>query len=77
MSQQLSLKIMTADENIQQKIKQGNEDFSVTESNGLDDVKLGKALEKKFDLKEMVSQISHDYKANEESYGNPVGKEEW
>jgi hypothetical protein len=32
---------------------------------------------KKFDLAEMVSRMPADYQASEESFGGPVGKEEW
>jgi antitoxin MazE len=31
----------------------------------------------KFDLAEMVSRMPRHYKVREESFGNPVGKEEW
>ncbi len=31
----------------------------------------------KFDLAEMVSRMPRDYKVKEESFGKPVGKEEW
>ncbi len=32
---------------------------------------------KKFDLAEMVSRMPADYEPGEESFGDPVGKEEW
>jgi antitoxin component of MazEF toxin-antitoxin module len=32
---------------------------------------------KKFDLAEMVSRMPPDYQVSEESFGEPVGKEEW
>ena len=32
---------------------------------------------KKFDLAEMVAQMPADYTPSEESFGEPVGKEEW
>jgi hypothetical protein len=32
---------------------------------------------KKFDLAEMISRMPPDYQAGEESFGEPVGKEEW
>jgi len=32
---------------------------------------------KKFDLAEMVSRMPADYEVSEESFGEPVGKEEW
>lgn len=31
----------------------------------------------KFDLAEMVSRMPPDYQTGEESFGEPVGKEEW
>lgn len=31
----------------------------------------------KFDLAEMVSRMPRNYKVREESFGKPVGKEEW
>lgn len=31
----------------------------------------------KYDLAEMVSRMPRRYKAKEESFGKPVGKEEW
>lgn len=37
-----------------------------------------KKIEKpKFDLAEMVARMPRGYKACEESFGKPVGKEEW
>jgi hypothetical protein len=36
-----------------------------------------KANGKKFDLAELVSRMPADYKATEEDFGEPVGKEEW
>ncbi len=35
------------------------------------------AAGKKFDLAEMVSRMPADYRASEETFGEPVGKEEW
>jgi len=35
------------------------------------------AIDKKFDLAEMVSRMPADYQASEENFGKPVGKEEW
>lgn len=32
---------------------------------------------KEFDLAEMVSRMPSDYQVSEESFGEPVGKEEW
>ena len=40
------------------------------------DVELN-ASSKKFDLAEMISRMPPDYQASEESFGDPVGKEEW
>jgi broad specificity polyphosphatase/5'/3'-nucleotidase SurE len=31
----------------------------------------------KFDLAEMISRMPRDYQVSEESFGEPVGKEEW
>ena len=31
----------------------------------------------KFDLAEMISRMPSDYQVSEESFGEPVGKEEW
>ena len=31
----------------------------------------------KFNLEELVSQMPNDYKAEEESFGKVVGREEW
>jgi antitoxin MazE len=36
-----------------------------------------KVSKRKFDLAEMVSRMPRNYKAREESFGKPVGKEEW
>jgi antitoxin MazE len=36
-----------------------------------------KAPKRKFDLVEMVSRMPRNYKPREESFGKPVGKEEW
>ncbi len=36
-----------------------------------------KVSRRKFDLAEMVSRMPRNYKAREESFGKPVGKEEW
>jgi antitoxin component of MazEF toxin-antitoxin module len=32
---------------------------------------------RKFDLAEMVARMPPDYQVGEESFGEPVGKEEW
>jgi len=36
-----------------------------------------KVSRRKFDLAEMVSRMPRNYKPREESFGEPVGKEEW
>jgi antitoxin MazE len=36
-----------------------------------------KVSRRKFDLAEMVSRMPRSYKAREESFGKPVGREEW
>jgi hypothetical protein len=36
-----------------------------------------KAAKQKFNLSEMVSRMPPDYEVREESFGPPVGKEEW
>ncbi len=36
-----------------------------------------KVSKRRFDLAEMVSRMPRNYKAREESFGEPVGKEEW
>jgi antitoxin MazE len=36
-----------------------------------------KVAKRRFDLAEMVSRMTRNYKAREESFGKPVGKEEW
>jgi antitoxin MazE len=36
-----------------------------------------KVSRRKSDLAEMVSRMPRNYKAREESFGKPVGKEEW
>ncbi len=35
------------------------------------------ASAEKFDLAEMISRMPPDYQASEESFGEPIGKEEW
>ncbi|MCI0621958.1 MAG: AbrB/MazE/SpoVT family DNA-binding domain-containing protein [Acidobacteria bacterium] len=40
-------------------------------------IRIKKISKPKFDLAEMVSRMPASYKANEESFGKPVGKEEW
>ena len=36
-----------------------------------------KVSRRKFDLAEMVSRMPRSYEVREESFGKPVGKEEW
>ncbi|MFL6213843.1 MAG: AbrB/MazE/SpoVT family DNA-binding domain-containing protein [Blastocatellia bacterium] len=36
-----------------------------------------KVAKRKFNLAEMVSRMPRNYKAREESFGKPLGKEEW
>ena len=36
-----------------------------------------KAAKPKYDLAELVARIPKGYKASEEPFGSPVGKEEW
>jgi len=38
---------------------------------------LEKAPKAKFDLAEMVARMPRSYKVREESFGRPVGKEDW
>ena len=40
-------------------------------------IRIRKVSKPKFDLAEMVSRMPPSYKANEESFGKPEGKEEW
>jgi len=40
-------------------------------------IRIKKISKPKLDLAEMVSRMPASYKANEESCGKPVGKEEW
>ncbi len=51
------------------------DDVDVIPRNGK--ILIRKASKRKFDLAEMVSRMPRDYKAREESFGKPVGKEEW
>lgn len=36
-----------------------------------------KVSKRKFDLAEMVSRMPRNYKVREQSFGKPVGREEW
>lgn len=42
-----------------------------------EEILIKKKAKPKFDLAEMVSRMPRDYRAHEESFGKPVGKEEW
>lgn len=44
---------------------------------GEEQIIIKKVVKPKFDLAEMVARMPRDYKAREESFGKPVGKEEW
>ena len=42
-----------------------------------DSIIIRKAHKPKFDLADMVSRMPRNYKVKEDSFGGPVGKEEW
>lgn len=44
---------------------------------GEEEIIIRKLRKPKYDLVEMVSRMPRRYKAREESFGKPVGKEEW
>jgi antitoxin MazE len=44
---------------------------------GEEEIVIKKASKPKFDLAEMVARMPRDYQAREDSFGEPVGKEEW
>jgi antitoxin MazE len=44
---------------------------------GEDEITIRKVVKPKFDLAEMVSRMPRDYQVKEESFGKPVGREEW
>ena len=44
---------------------------------GEEEILIKKVSRRKFDLAEMVSKMPRRYRAREESFGKPVGKEEW
>ena len=44
---------------------------------GKEEIVIKKVSKPKFDLAEMVSRMPRNHKAKEESFGKPVGKEEW
>ena len=42
-----------------------------------EEILIKKKPKPKFDLAEMVSRMPRDYQSREESFGKPLGKEEW
>ena len=44
---------------------------------GEEEIVIKKVSRPKFDLAEMVARMPRGYKVREESFGPPVGKEEW
>ncbi len=42
-----------------------------------EEILIKKKSKPKFDLAEMISRMPRDYQAREESFGKPVGKEDW
>jgi antitoxin MazE len=42
-----------------------------------EEILIKKKSKPKFDLAEMISRMPRDYQVHEESFGKPVGKEEW
>lgn len=44
---------------------------------GEEEITIKKVVRPKFDLAEMVSRMPRNYKPKEESFGKPVGREEW
>ena len=44
---------------------------------GEEQITIKKVVKPKFDLAEMVARMPRNYKAREESFGKPVGLEEW
>jgi antitoxin MazE len=44
---------------------------------GEEQIIIKKVGKPRFDLAEMVARMPRHYKAHEESFGKPVGKEEW
>jgi antitoxin MazE len=44
---------------------------------GEEEIVIKKVTRRKFDLAEMISRMPRNHKAKEESFGVPVGKEEW
>lgn len=42
-----------------------------------EEILIKKKPKPKFDLAEMVSRMPRDYQPREESFGKPLGKEEW
>ena len=44
---------------------------------GEEEITIKKVVRPKFDLAEMVARMPRNYKTEEESFGKPVGREEW
>ncbi len=44
---------------------------------GEEQITLKKVVKPKYDLAEMVARMPRDYQTREESFGPPVGREEW
>jgi antitoxin MazE len=44
---------------------------------GEEEITIKKVVRPKFDLAEMVTRMPRNYKPKEESFGKPVGREEW
>ncbi len=44
---------------------------------GEEQITLKKVVKPKYDLAEMVAWMPRDYQTREESFGSPVGREEW
>jgi antitoxin MazE len=44
---------------------------------GEEEILIKKVAKPKFDLAEMVSRMPRNYRPREESFGQPVGREEW
>ncbi len=42
-----------------------------------DQITIRKVIKPKFVLEEMVKRMPNDYKAHEETFGKPIGREEW
>lgn len=44
---------------------------------GDNEIRIVKKEKTKFDLQEMVSRMPKNYRGREETFGHPVGREEW